>query len=89
MKITSIDDAIKFILEWTGKQHFYSNNSLLTHNIPEALRKLDASLGGFWSEAPFPFKPGKLDHNSKHGLFKVQDVILNPRQASTDNEIRP
>jgi len=89
MKYNSIEDVISFIEKWTGQVFLNSTQSHLPSFMPDALHTLDKALGGFWERPPFPFEPGELNHNSKRGLFYVQDEIVNPRTVDINANMIP
>jgi len=88
MKINNIDDAIEFITQWRGTPGAWPGGAGPLHQSePKALRVLDEKLGQFWGEPPYPFLPSESDHNTERGLFRVQDTIINPRNASMDDDV--
>jgi len=54
--------------------------------MPQALKKLDDKLVAFWDKLPFPFSPVELDHNTERGLFRVQDIIKDPRIKKSNTQ---
>lgn len=88
MANNSIDDILEFIRTWTntGIQRSTSAKAL-PDNMPSSLKNLDSSLGAFWSKAPFPFAPALEGYNSARGLFSIQDRILDPRNAPSEDKI--
>lgn len=89
MKKTSIATAITFIENWTQQSFIHVNEAELSLDVPNALHKLDKSLGAFWGNSSFPFDPGEFDHNTKRGLFNNQDQIVNPRMVNTEVDVIP
>ena len=88
--MSDLDRIIKFILNWVGLDGPFPSKQTPLSSTSDALRKLDALFGAFWDEPPYPFKPNKIDHNRKRGLFAVQDYIINPRklEPNADGHLR-
>lgn len=87
MLIKTIDDLAVFISNWSGLSlPFPGGPTPLPQHIPEPIRKLDALLGGFWGQPPYPIEPHEHDHNTERGIFSVQNTIFNPRDFLTREE---
>lgn len=84
--MSDLDRIITFIENWTGISDKPSNPRAISDGIPKAIKTLDDKLGAFWDVLPFPFSPTELDHNTERGLFKVQDMIEDPRVEKPNSQ---
>jgi len=84
--LSDLDRIINFMLNWMDLDNVFPSNKTQLSSVPDSLKKVDAMLGAFWDDPPYPFKPAKFNHNSERGLFAVQDYIIDPRKQKSKSD---